>query len=100
MSFCEASFNYSSAERSFHESINSSLTRNVVPIHDWTDLPRFERNPETRTTIVSDSIDIEEVANDLLEEFMTVPSPSSQLILVALAIKTEQRPGESPRLDN
>jgi hypothetical protein len=99
MSFCEGSFNHGSAERSFHESINSSLTRNVVPIHDWTDLPCFERSPETPTTVVSDSIDIEEVASDLLEHFMAVPLPSSQLHLVALAVKMEQRPGESPRLD-
>ncbi|KAJ7686749.1 hypothetical protein B0H14DRAFT_3176815 [Mycena olivaceomarginata] len=87
------------AERSFHESINSSLTRNVVPIHDWTDLPCFERSPETPTIIASDSIDIEEAASDLLEDFTAVPLPSSQLHLVVLAVKTEQLPGQSPRLD-
>jgi hypothetical protein len=99
MSFCQGSFNYSSAERSFHESINSSLTRNVVPIHDWTDLPCFERSPETPTIIPSDSIDIEEAASDLLEDFTAFPLPSSQLHLVVLAVKTEQLPGQSPRLD-
>lgn len=88
-----------SAERSFHESINISLTKNVVPVTQYTDLPPLTRNPDTPTTLVSNSMDIEDTANSLLEELGHVPSSSSQLHVVALSIKTEQRPGESLRLD-
>ncbi|KAJ7707928.1 hypothetical protein B0H16DRAFT_1824162 [Mycena metata] len=86
-------------ERSFHESINISLTKNVVPVTQYTDLPPLTRNPDTPTTLVSNSMDIEDTANSLLEELGHIPSSSSQLHVVALSIKTEQRPGESLRLD-
>lgn len=87
------------AERSFHESINRPLAYNVVPVDNWTDLAPFERSSETPTTIVSDSSNIEDAASEVLGDVLNVPSSFSQLHLVALAIKTEQRAGESPRLD-
>jgi hypothetical protein len=40
-------------------------------------------------------MDIEEAASDILADVM---SQSSQLSLVALAIKTQQHPGEPPHL--
>ncbi|KAJ7938082.1 hypothetical protein B0H13DRAFT_2261376 [Mycena leptocephala] len=86
------------SERSFHESIKRSLTENVVPVTDWTDLPSFERSPGVPTTFISDPILIEDNASDVVEE-ATLYTSSSQLYLIALAIKTEQRPGKPPRLD-
>ncbi|KAJ7762431.1 hypothetical protein B0H14DRAFT_3165638 [Mycena olivaceomarginata] len=79
-------------ERSFHESLNSSLIKDVEPITQWTDLPVLETSPGVPTTIVSDSIEIEDEASDILADIMA-PSPS--LSLIALAIKTRQ-PKEGP----
>ncbi|KAF8174707.1 hypothetical protein K438DRAFT_1848844 [Mycena galopus ATCC 62051] len=87
------------AERSFHESINRSLVHNVVPVNDWTDLTPFGRCSETPTTIVSDSVDIENAASEVLGDLLDVTSSSSRLYLVAITIKTDQHPGEPPRLD-
>ncbi|KAJ7475335.1 hypothetical protein B0H11DRAFT_2235618 [Mycena galericulata] len=86
------------AERSFDESINRSLAHNVVPVNDWTDLPPSEQRSEILTTTASDSVDIEEAASEVLGDFLNIPSSSSPLQAVALAIKTEQRLGESPCL--
>ncbi|KAK7008390.1 hypothetical protein R3P38DRAFT_3590324, partial [Favolaschia claudopus] len=84
-------------ERSFHERINTAMTLNVVPVTEWTDLPRFAVQPNIATVLVSDSIQIEDAANEILHDFFGYSSPS-QLYLVALAIKSEQRAGELPRL--
>jgi hypothetical protein len=85
--------------RSFHESISSSPTRNIEPVTNWTDLPRFERSPDILTAVTSDSIEIENMTNyvlaDVLKQAQTVPP---QLYLLALSIKTEQKPGEQPHL--
>ncbi|KAJ6482041.1 hypothetical protein C8R47DRAFT_1283386 [Mycena vitilis] len=87
------------AERSFHESINRSLSHNVVAVNAWTDLPPFVRCQGIQTVIVSDSVDIENAASDVLEDLVNVSSSSSPLYLVAIAIKTDQHPGEPVRLD-
>ncbi|KAK7017601.1 hypothetical protein R3P38DRAFT_3559537 [Favolaschia claudopus] len=84
-------------ERSFHERINTAMTLNVVPVTEWTDLPRFAVQPNIATVLVSDSIQIEDAANEILQDFFGYSSPS-QLYLVALAIKSEQRAGELPQL--
>ncbi|KAJ7444452.1 hypothetical protein FB451DRAFT_1189544 [Mycena latifolia] len=86
------------AERTFHESINSSLAKDVEPITDWTDLPPFEKTPDVATSIFSDSMAIEEITNDIVAEVLT-GSSSSELSLIAIAIKTEQKPGEPAHLD-
>ncbi|KAJ7474233.1 hypothetical protein FB451DRAFT_1398222 [Mycena latifolia] len=83
-------------ERSFHESMNSSLTKNVEPITAWTDLPPFTLSSEISTAFLSDSMEIEEAANDVL---LDAAAPGSQLSLVALAIKTEQRADGPPCLE-
>ncbi|KAJ6607327.1 hypothetical protein B0H10DRAFT_2072345, partial [Mycena sp. CBHHK59/15] len=83
-------------ERSFHESINSSLIKDVEPITEWTDLPTFEPSSGIPTTIVSDSMEIEDEANDILVDIVT---PTTPLSLVALAIKTQQRKDGPPRLE-
>lgn len=85
-----------SVERSFHESLNSSLIKDVEPITQWTDLPVLETSPGVPTTIVSDSIEIEDEASDILADIMA-PSPS--LSLIALAIKTRQRKEGPPCLE-
>jgi len=94
---CESDFSLS-AERSFHESINSSLTKNVEPVTEWSDLPCFYRTPDCPTEFSDDSILIEEMANDILVE-VAKQAPHSPLYLVVLAIKTEKLPGEPPHLD-
>ncbi|KAK6972116.1 hypothetical protein R3P38DRAFT_3240721 [Favolaschia claudopus] len=66
------------------------MTLNVVPVTEWTDLPRFAVQPNIATVLVSDSIQIEDAANEILHDFFGYSSPS-QLYLVALAIKSEQR---------
>ncbi|KAK6985101.1 hypothetical protein R3P38DRAFT_3450499 [Favolaschia claudopus] len=78
-------------ERSFHERINTAMTLNVVPVTEWTDLPAFAVQPNIATVLVSDSIQIEDAANEILQDFFGHSSPS-QLYLVALAIKSEQSP--------
>ncbi|KAJ6489576.1 hypothetical protein C8R47DRAFT_1124811 [Mycena vitilis] len=86
------------AERPFHESINQFLLQNVQPVTDWTDLPRFERTKNIPTALISDSLIIEEKANEILADALNGIS-LSQLYLVAVCIKTEQRMGERPRVD-
>ncbi|KAJ7673572.1 hypothetical protein B0H14DRAFT_3687689 [Mycena olivaceomarginata] len=86
------------SERTFHESINSALTKNVEPVTEWSDLPPFIRAPGVVTVSISDSMDIESMSNDILID-VGAADLSSQLYLVALAIKTEQLPGERVRLD-
>jgi hypothetical protein len=86
-------------ERSFHESINAELLKNVEPVTDWTDLPCFGRAQNVTTSFTSDSMVIEEWTADLLNEILTcVQGSPPELYLIALAIKTEQRPGEAPKL--
>ncbi|KAJ7813617.1 hypothetical protein B0H14DRAFT_3149769 [Mycena olivaceomarginata] len=80
------------SERTFHESINSALTKNVEPVTEWSDLPPFIRAPGVVTVSISDSMDIESMSNDILID-VGAADLSSQLYLVALAIKTEQLPG-------
>ncbi|KAJ7886129.1 hypothetical protein B0H14DRAFT_2563454 [Mycena olivaceomarginata] len=82
------------SERTFHESINSALTKNVEPVT----LPPFIWAPGVVTISISDSMDIESMSNDILID-VGAADLSSQLYLVALAIKTEQLPGERVRLD-
>lgn len=84
-------------ERSFHESINSSLAKNVEPVTAWTDLPRFTRVSEHPPDFFDDSVFIEEIANDFLAA-VNRTSQLHQLALVALAIKTEQKAGEKAHL--
>ncbi|KAJ7189529.1 hypothetical protein GGX14DRAFT_609136 [Mycena pura] len=83
-------------ERSFHESLNSSLVRDVEPITQWTDLPVLETTPGIPATIVSDSMQIEDEASDILADILT---PTSSLSLIVLAIKTCQREDGPPRLE-
>ncbi|KAJ7754699.1 hypothetical protein DFH07DRAFT_959733 [Mycena maculata] len=86
-------------ERSFHESINRSLTLNVQPVTDWTDLPRFERAVQIPTALITDSILIEDQASEILADTLTGIS-QSQLYLVAIGIKAEQCPGKPSCLDD
>ncbi|KAJ7151286.1 hypothetical protein C8R43DRAFT_951101 [Mycena crocata] len=85
-------------ERSFHESINQSLARNVQPVTDWTDLPRFEKTMTVPVALITDPILIDDSASDILADALNSIS-SSQLSLVAVSIKTEQSAGKPPRLD-
>ncbi|KAJ7852387.1 hypothetical protein B0H14DRAFT_3137162 [Mycena olivaceomarginata] len=71
-------------ERPFHETMNPSLTRDVEPITDWTDLPRFDRSSEIPVTSLSDSMAIDDAAHDLLRDLIT---PDSRLAVVALTVK-------------
>lgn len=82
----------------YHEALNSSLTLNVEPVTDWTDLLRFERTADIPTAVLSDSILIEAAANDVLGQVLN-ESTLAQLHVVAVDIKVEERPGEPPRLD-
>ncbi|KAJ7772000.1 hypothetical protein DFH07DRAFT_937710 [Mycena maculata] len=63
----------------------------------YTDSPQGKWS-EILTTTASDSVDIEEAASEVLGDFINISSSSSPLQAVALAIKTEQRLGESPCL--
>ena len=64
---------------------------------EWTDLPPFNRTPNVQIAIVSDSIAIDQLANDIVADVIAAAS-TSQLFLVALAIKTERRVGEPASL--
>ncbi|KAJ6490305.1 hypothetical protein C8R47DRAFT_1273319 [Mycena vitilis] len=86
------------AERPFHESINQFLLQNVQPVTDWTDLPRFERTPLIPTALISDSFSIEQKASEILADALHGIS-LSQLYLVAVSIKTEQRTNQPLRVD-
>ncbi|KAJ7719793.1 hypothetical protein DFH07DRAFT_784561 [Mycena maculata] len=77
-----------------HGFATSSLTKNVVPVTEWTDLPLLTRSLAAPVTIASNSMDIEAAANALLEDLVNIPSSSSRFNVVALTIKTEQRAGE------
>ncbi|KAJ7929791.1 hypothetical protein B0H13DRAFT_2537803 [Mycena leptocephala] len=85
------------AERAFHESIHASLTKNVVPVTNWTDLPPFQTSSGIPTISVADSMEIEAAAHEILQDFSQ--TPQSQLYLIALAIKAENFPERPPRLD-
>ncbi|KAK6971914.1 hypothetical protein R3P38DRAFT_2586309, partial [Favolaschia claudopus] len=87
------------AERPFHERINKTMTLNVVPVTQWTDLPPFRSDPNTITVSVSDSIHIEEAANEILQNLFSCASPS-QLYPIALAIKAEHCADELSRLQS
>jgi hypothetical protein len=76
--------------------MNPSLTRDVEPITDWTDLPRFDRSSEIPVTSLSDSMAIDDAAHDLLRDLIT---PDSRLAVVVLAVKTYQPANEKPRLE-
>ncbi|KAJ7909937.1 hypothetical protein B0H13DRAFT_2272705 [Mycena leptocephala] len=82
-------------ERSFHESINSSLTKDVEPITEWTNLPAFPRNSEIIAAFLTDSMEIEEAASDILSDIIAPP----QFSPVALAIKTGQDANKQPHLE-
>ncbi|KAJ6610745.1 hypothetical protein B0H10DRAFT_2224787 [Mycena sp. CBHHK59/15] len=84
------------AEREFHESLVASLNENVVLVTDWTDLPPFQLTPGIQTFFVSDSMEMEAAAHEILQDFGH--PTQSQLYLVALAINAEHCPGEPPRL--
>ncbi|KAJ7174947.1 hypothetical protein C8R43DRAFT_1118980 [Mycena crocata] len=86
------------SERSFHESINSALAKDVVPVTDWTDLPLLSRPRDIPSAVFSDSIAIEEIANDILKDAASVIS-SSMLYVVVLAIKGDYSPGQPARLN-
>ena len=87
-----------SAERAFHESVNTSLLRNVQPVTEWIDLPRFARTMDITTALASDSPTIEDKASEILDDTLSGIS-TSKLSLVVVSIKSEQRLGESPRVD-
>lgn len=75
------------------------MTKNVKPVTDWTDLPPFNSDPNVPTAAFSDSVAIEQISNDIIADVMAAASSSSPLSLIAIAIKTEQRAGEPPRLN-
>jgi len=75
------------------------LAKDVEPITNWTDLPLFQRPSDVVANFASDSMIIEEFAGDLLQDILPrVQAYPPQLYLIAVAIKTEQKPGELPRL--
>lgn len=73
------------------------MVKDVQPITEWTDLPCFEYTPGIPAIFISDSMEIKDTASNILENVMAQTS-SSQLPIIALAIKTRKMPGESPRL--
>ncbi|KAJ6470658.1 hypothetical protein C8R47DRAFT_1148854 [Mycena vitilis] len=85
------------SERTFHEAINASLTKNVVPVTDWTDYPPFQVSSDIPAVSVSDSMDMEAAANEILQDFFA-HSRESQLYLIVLAIKAENPPGKAAHL--
>jgi hypothetical protein len=93
--FCHPKVLHFSVERSFHESINSSLTKDVEPITEWTNLPAFPRNSEIIAAFLTDSMEIEEAASDILSDIIAPP----QFSPVALAIKTGQDANKQPHLE-
>ncbi|KAJ6449147.1 hypothetical protein C8R47DRAFT_1265583 [Mycena vitilis] len=83
------------AERSFHESINSALTKNVERITNWTDCPPFRIATDVPMAVVTDPVNIEDAANEILAEFQIV---SPQYYPLVLAIKSEQPSGAPSKL--
>ncbi|KAF8146564.1 hypothetical protein K438DRAFT_1944507 [Mycena galopus ATCC 62051] len=60
------------------------------------DLPILETTPGIPTTIISDSMEIEDEASDILVDII---APTSSLSLIALAVKTCPRKEGSPHLE-
>ncbi|KAJ7141481.1 hypothetical protein C8R44DRAFT_727065 [Mycena epipterygia] len=85
------------SEHPFHESINVALTKDVEPVTNWSDLLSFSRTLDIAVASCSDSMTIEKLSSDILVDFASAQS-SSQLYLLALAIKTEQKPGDPTSL--
>ncbi|KAJ7911220.1 hypothetical protein B0H13DRAFT_1875973 [Mycena leptocephala] len=72
-----------------------SLTKDVEPITEWTNLPAFPRNSEIIAAFLTDSMEIEEAASDILSDIIAPP----QFSPVALAIKTGQDANKQPHLE-
>ncbi|KAJ7734018.1 hypothetical protein DFH07DRAFT_944774 [Mycena maculata] len=86
------------SERTFHEAINSALCKDVEQVTAWSDLPPFIRDSQILAATLCESVEISNSASDILQDIIA-PTVSSQLLLVAVAIKAEQRIGKPPRLD-
>ncbi|KAJ7872089.1 hypothetical protein B0H13DRAFT_2280300 [Mycena leptocephala] len=67
----------------------------VEPITEWTNLPAFPRNSEIIAAFLTDSMEIEEAASDILSDIIAPP----QFSPVALAIKTGQDANKQPHLE-
>ncbi|KAJ7847219.1 hypothetical protein B0H14DRAFT_3138560 [Mycena olivaceomarginata] len=66
-------------------------------VTDWTDYPHFQMSLDIPTVSISDSMEIEAAAHEILQDFWN-HSSQSQLYLIALAIKAEHRSGATPHL--
>ncbi|KAJ7892557.1 hypothetical protein B0H14DRAFT_2560268 [Mycena olivaceomarginata] len=64
---------------------------------DWTDYPHFQMSLDIPTVSISDSMEIEAAAHEILQDFWD-HSSQSQLYLIALAIKAEHCSGATPHL--
>ncbi|KAJ7789272.1 hypothetical protein B0H14DRAFT_3162135 [Mycena olivaceomarginata] len=76
---------------------DSPQAKNVVPVTDWTDYPHFQMSLDIPTVSISDSMEIEVAAHEILQDFWD-HSFQSQLYLITLAIKAEHRSGATPHL--
>lgn len=87
-------------EQGFHETIMASLAEVVQHVTKWTDLPPLQKSSasdELAFEFSKDSMMIEELAADVLEEASKVP-PSS-VYVIALSVKFHNSAERVPQLD-
>ncbi|KAF9011458.1 hypothetical protein BDZ89DRAFT_1167536 [Hymenopellis radicata] len=87
-------------EQGFHETIMASLAENVQHVTKWTDLPPLQKSSVENGLVYSfseDSMMIEDLAADILEEASKLPPTS--VYVVALGIKFHFTSERVPQLD-
>jgi hypothetical protein len=86
------------AEQAFHERITPSLQDDVEHVTDWSDLPPVTCPNWLQPNYTQDSITIQEICSDILEEAARLQESSSALMVVSIALQigtSEGSPGVS-----
>jgi hypothetical protein len=73
--------------------VTPSLALNVEHHTIWTHLPAFERSSSVRTLIIDDTLIMNNICTEILEDIPLAPASDSPRKVIAIAIQSESKAG-------